>query len=388
MAPQGSKPVAFQRVIITMESGETIGHITGGWLNVPRGTVTATSGEASRQYTIIGREELRKAHYTIPGGDNVLFEDNEAAKARYQLGAKITGLKLDVHVQAGWSSATLHCVGTMAAEWQVFDTLTRKVVFSDRTFTAYDKKQRAGEGEQPAFSMFREGFRKLLANQSFVAFMRPTAETASTETSAEANAVLRISAVSYARPVALPGSFPDLLDGFVMLEPGNVLGSGFIISTDGYALTAAHVVSGLKTVPVRLRNGIVLEAAVVQIREEADVALIKLPGTSFQTFDVTEEAVPAIGSDVFAIGNPALKELNASVSKGVISGNREIDGRKFIQTDASANPGSSGGPLLDKSGRVLGLISWKFAAPEIQGLAFAVPIHVALEQLHIQIVAR
>jgi S1-C subfamily serine protease len=83
------------------------------------------------------------------------------------------------------------------------------------------------------------------------------------------------------------------------------------------------------------------------------------------------------------MGNPAAKELIGSVTKGVVSGNREFAGRKLIQTDAAANPGSSGGPLLDKSGRVIGLISWKFAGAEYQGLAFAVPIREALARLNI-----
>jgi S1-C subfamily serine protease len=138
-------------------------------------------------------------------------------------------------------------------------------------------------------------------------------------------------------------------------------------------------------VPARLHSGIVLDAEVIRINDEADVALIKLPGSSFKALSLRAAGEPPIGSDVFVVGNPRLKELDASVSKGVVSGNRSIGGHKYLQTDAAANPGSSGGPVLDRKGNVLGIISWKFAGAEVQGLAFAVPLADAMSSLNINL---
>jgi serine protease Do len=388
MDPLGSKPVTFQRVVLKMETGETIGKVTGGWLNIVQTTLKASPGEGSKRFNAIGLEELRKAHYTIPGGDNPLFEENESAKARYQLGAQITSMRLDVHFQPGWASVTVRTAGEMTAEWQVYDTLARKVVFTQQTHTDFHQSVKGGTGEEAVFAMFRKGLRGLLADQQFSQFMRPGVGGSTSADLSSADSAVTISSTTYANGLTLPTDLPVLLESFVMLEPGNSIGSAFIISSDGYVLTAAHVVSGLKTVPVRLHNGVVLEAAVLRVEEGVDVALLKLPGTSYKPLTLSSDAMPAIGSDVFAIGNPAMKELNGSVSKGVVGGNREIDGRKFIQTDAAANPGNSGGPLLDRNGRVIGLISWKFAAPEFQGLAFAVPIQEAMSRLRINVAVR
>ena len=110
--------------------------------------------------------------------------------------------------------------------------------------------------------------------------------------------------------LALPDDFGQVLNSFLTLEPGQVLGGAFLISPDGYALTAAHVVSGLKTVPTRLHSGIVLDAEVIRINDESDVALIKLPGSSFKVLSVVLSGEPQIGSDVFVVGNPRMKELD------------------------------------------------------------------------------
>jgi S1-C subfamily serine protease len=383
MAPGGSKPVVFQRVIISMESGAKIGQVTGGLLNVVQSTIKASQGEGSKQFGFIGRSELHKAHYTMLGDDNQLFSEDEPLKARYQLGANITWMQLNMHVQPGWNSATVRSDGVMTVEWQVYDTLSQKVIFKRTTDIGFHESVKNGEGEAAIFGMFRKSVRQLLAEPEFAAFMRPDAGGSDAGASAPAELPLAITGPKSAERLQLPTDFPAVLDSFLTLEPGAGFGSAFLISPDGYALTAAHVVSGLKTVPARLRGGVVLEAEVVRLNVTADIALVKLPGSSYKPLVLALNSPASIGTDVYAVGNPAAKELTASVSKGVVSGNREIEGRKFIQTDAAANPGSSGGPLLDKNGQVIGIISWKVAGPKFQGLAFAVPIQEGLDRMHV-----
>ena len=81
MGARGSRPVVFQRVIVSMASGATIGKVTGGLLNIQWETLKAVPGEASKQFVYVGREELRKARYTLPGDDNQLFGEEETPKA-------------------------------------------------------------------------------------------------------------------------------------------------------------------------------------------------------------------------------------------------------------------------------------------------------------------
>jgi serine protease Do len=84
---------------------------------------------------------------------------------------------------------------------------------------------------------------------------------------------------------------------------------------------------------------------------------------------------------VFAVGSPLGGELSWSVSRGVISGVRDLDGRQLLQTDASLNPGNSGGPLIDSHLRVLGIVSFKVAGDGIEGIGFGVPADVVEERL-------
>ena len=383
MGQAGSKSVSFERVILTMEAGAPMGKVTGGLLNIAHRSLRANPGEASKACVQVGREELRKAHYTTLDESDTLFGDHQIEKYRYQLGANITWMHLDIHVQPRWSTVTVTSRGNVAVTWQVFDTRADKIVFTLKTLTPFQDVAKEDSGSNPELAMFRKAVRDLLAQKEFAAFMSPdTPEPAGASGNLPA---VKITPAADGSAVLLPDDFGVILDAFITLEPGRVIGSAFLISPDGYALTAAHVVSGLKTVPARLHSGIVLDAEVIRINDEADVALIKLPGSSFKALSLRAAGEPPIGSDVFVVGNPRLKELDASVSKGVVSGNRSIGGHKYLQTDAAANPGSSGGPVLDRKGNVLGIISWKFAGAEVQGLAFAVPLADAMSSLNINL---
>lgn len=383
MGVAGSKPMALAKVVISMEAGAQLGNITAGWLDINYSTLRVNPGDSTAPFVRVGIEELKKARYTVQDDQSTLFSNQAPEKARYQLGADITWMHLDMHAQPGWTKATIGIHGAMNVTWEVFDTRASKVVFSTNTETTCETKVSSDKLGIPLLDLFRGATRQLLAEQSFVDFMRPGDLGDEAPVS---SAVLEVAApADAAGQLSLPADFSRVLDAFVTLEPGQVVGSAFLISPDGYALTAAHVVSGLKTVPARLRSGVVLDAEVVRIDESMDVALLKLPGSSYKALTLSLRSDPPVGTDAYVIGNPALKELDGSVSKGVISGNRVIDGRKFIQTDAAANPGCSGGPVLDKNGAALGLISWKFAGPELQGLAFAVPVGTALDRLNVRL---
>lgn len=92
-----------------------------------------------------------------------------------------------------------------------------------------------------------------------------------------------------------------------------------------------------------------------------------------------------VGEDVIAIGAPFDAGLSHSVSKGIVSGIRSIDGKKVIQTDVAINPGNSGGPLIDSHGQVIGIVTWKVSGAGIEGLGFAVPISEAFRSLNIEL---
>ncbi len=163
------------------------------------------------------------------------------------------------------------------------------------------------------------------------------------------------------------------------------LGTGVIINADGQILTARHVIEGAKTIEVTFADGTVAKGKVESETPETDSAVLS-------TDKSPEVIVPAVlsgggrvGDEVFVVGHPL--GLAYSMSAGVISGlgrsiplDDEITLRQLIQFDAAANPGNSGGPLLNRNGQVIGIVT-ALANPTDQnffvGIGFAVPIEAA-----------
>ena len=185
--------------------------------------------------------------------------------------------------------------------------------------------------------------------------------------------------------LTVPDIYQHVAPSVVVVRTGHKLGTGVIVADNGTILTANHVISGGGSITVTFADGTTSTATVADANPKLDVAALtpaKLP----------QIVVPAtlgggadVGAQVVAIGNPL--GLTYSVSAGVISGldrTADTDNGKFsglMQFDASVNPGSSGGPLLDSRGLVIGIVI-AIAAPDGQdafaGIGFAVPINDAL----------
>jgi S1-C subfamily serine protease len=157
-------------------------------------------------------------------------------------------------------------------------------------------------------------------------------------------------------------------------------GSGVVIAPDGYVLTNAHVVHGAGRVQATLTDGRVLDGTPVGEDASADLALIRLSGTDLPVAELGRSAGLRVGQLVVAIGNPL--GFQSTVSAGVVSAlGRSLRSEtghlieNVIQTDVALNPGSSGGPLVDSSGRVVGINTAIIAMA--QGLSFAIPVDTA-----------
>ncbi len=166
------------------------------------------------------------------------------------------------------------------------------------------------------------------------------------------------------------------------LGPGNEqsLGSGFILSEDGYILTNQHVVSDAKEVTVRLSDHRELPAQVVGSDERADIALLKIDAKGLTAVKLADMRKTRVGEWVLAIGSPF--SFDYTVTAGIISAKgRNLDTEQyvpFIQTDAAINPGNSGGPLFNLKGEVVGVNSQIYSQTGgFMGVAFAIPIDIA-----------
>jgi serine protease Do len=160
------------------------------------------------------------------------------------------------------------------------------------------------------------------------------------------------------------------------------VGSGFIISPDGYVLTNAHVVKGADEVTVRLTDRRDFPGRVVGVDSRTDVALLKIDATGLPTVRIGNPDVVKVGNWVAAIGSPF--GLESTVTAGIVSAkSRSLPSDAyvpFIQTDVAVNPGNSGGPLFNLAGEVIGINSQIYSRTGgYMGLSFAIPIDVAMK---------
>ncbi len=184
--------------------------------------------------------------------------------------------------------------------------------------------------------------------------------------------------------------FYEFFRRFVPRHPGQTprefesrsLGSGFVISADGYILTNAHVVDGADEINVRLIDKREYKAKVIGADKRTDVALIKIEAAGLPVVKMGDPNKLKVGEWVLAIGSPF--GFDNTVTAGIVSGKgRSLPQENFvpfIQTDAAVNPGNSGGPLFNLRGEVVGINSQIYSRTGgFMGISFAIPIDLALD---------
>lgn len=165
------------------------------------------------------------------------------------------------------------------------------------------------------------------------------------------------------------GIIEDVIKSVVTIRTDVGQGTGFIISNDGYVVTNAHVLSGGREIKAITSEQNLINADFIGYDEELDIALLKISG-DYDKLKLADSDKIQTGEKVIAIGNPL--GLQFSVSEGIISGvHREGSNnlKAYIQTDASLNPGNSGGPLINKKGEVIGINNFKIGGAEGMGFA-------------------
>lgn len=232
----------------------------------------------------------------------------------------------------------------------------------------FNSKRPAGEAEAPVKDVPAD---ILAAQRAFTAVSKKVTP-----------AVVNISTVSrkkFIRPLPdMPPIFEEFFGGGQRSRREQSLGSGFIISHDGYIVTNEHVVRDAESIRVKLSNDKVYEARVVGGDAKTDIAVIKINASDLPVAVLGDSDRIEVGQWAIAIGNPF--GLERSMTVGVISAtgrtNVGIESiENFIQTDASINPGNSGGPLLNIHGEVIGINTAIVAAG--QGIGFAIPTNMA-----------
>ena len=205
-----------------------------------------------------------------------------------------------------------------------------------------------------------------------------------------AAAVVNISVTRGLSANAVVGGLPDEMQRFFGQQqdqqPEQIgVGSGFVIESDGYILTNAHVVDGAHTINVKFSDKREMSARVIGVAPLSDIALIKVDAKGLPTVQIGRADTLRVGQWVLAIGSPFGFEQSAS--QGIVSAlGRSLPGDAyvpFVQTDVPINPGNSGGPLIDLAGRVVGVNAQIYSqSGGYQGISFAIPVDVAMQVAH------
>ncbi|HEY4031290.1 MAG TPA: serine protease [Caulobacteraceae bacterium] len=261
-------------------------------------------------------------------------------------------------------------------DWQVYSRAADKVVADVEVSSNFSTTgHQAGNYDRLILGGLRENMKKLLASPEFRSAISGASSRQAFQPDGQPMIVMAAAKPSKPMPIS------DAVGSVMVIFSSGGHGSGFLVSSDGYVVTAAHVVGSDKFLKIRWSDGLEGVGEVVRTDKRRDVALIKTDPRGRQPLALRREA-PQPGDTVFAIGAPIDPKLQNTVTRGVVSANRIMDGFSFIQSDVTVDPGNSGGPLLDEQGRVLGFTDKGLRSAEAPtGLNFFVPIDDALRFL-------
>lgn len=326
-------------------------------------------GLANRNDRVFLIEHLRKFGFNMVGAESLVFEKDRTAEADYLLGGTLNELECEN------DHSMLSC--RLAISWELLDVHTDEVVYRTKTRSVLAKFD-PDEPERAAKELILRATGSLAKRKKLRKLLSKRFETPADEHYAAAT----FRACGLPSP-AMPGSAEEALNATVIVAVDGGHGSGFVVSPDGIVVTAAHVVDRARKITVRDRKGKEYPAQVLRVSVASDIAILKaaLPEGACL---VAAKEVPGIGQEVYVLGAPASEELSFSLSRGIVSGLRSVDKVTFIQTDASVNPGNSGGPMLNAKGEAVGVVSRKVVGAAMEGLAFAAAFGEAMTAVALQ----
>ena len=379
----GSLPISVRKTRTNITTGSKIGnHHTGLYkIQIQHSLYWQSNVSISEEdFTFVTNEELSQLGYSVINFKGLGSGLKKNSLEYYELRAILDSLTFDTFSRShniGYSFARIW------VNWTLIDKRNNEILFTGQTNDSATTKEKklSGFGNKAILEGYRNALKSLLGDISFSNIMDiNNKRTLSAKVGINE---IGISPCSNYVSGNLPDNLESIMNGVVILRTANSFGSGFIISGEGHIITAEHVVAGAEEVFVELFSGLQFQAKILRVDDTQDIALLKIPGINYKCLQIASSSQSPIGSDVYSIGTPKDEVLSFSTSKGIVSGYREINGSKYIQTDASLNRGNSGGPLLNSAGEIIGVVSWKIVSEDVEGIAFGIPIRVAIEKMGI-----
>lgn len=318
----------------------------------------------------IFRDQLKGQGFRTAGDPTNLFEDQ--ASADLQVGALVTDLKIKICNYVTLVNATFQGAAVMDVEWQIYSVSQAKVLARIKTHGGTTiKGAKQGAGTALLQAAFADNAQRLAANEAFRQIIAGATPSAS---------ALPASLMAFKAAPAGDVPLATAVKSVVSIFAGDGMGSGVAISTDGYILTNHHVAGSSGQVRVRWPDGAESVGEVVRSDRRRDVALIK---TTPKAPPLPVRGPPVqVGETVFAVGTPLRKEFSNTLTRGVVSATRQIEGQAVIQSDVAVDHGNSGGPLLDEKGRIVALTVSGYSEDGVgRNINFFIPIEDALKAL-------
>jgi S1-C subfamily serine protease len=321
---------------------------------------------------------LKDLGYSVPGSEGrSVF--SAGSNSRYTIQGEMRDVKYDVlatNKYEAYAHYSTHC--KVEVTWKLVNQ-ARQMVAEQKTTGSSIKGEKGGNA---AFEdAFDNALLAFLENKEVAAALSKQSGSKSESDEKLAPITLRRAA---APKLTSDNGVGQAARNVVILETNDGHGSGCIVSSNGYIVTNAHVVGDENDVKVLMPDGASATGKVVRVNADMDLALVKINAENLTAFQLPTASTAEIGADVFAIGTPAAKELSQTVTKGIISGQRKIEGHSLIQTDVSINGGSSGGALVARSGQLLGIVNAKLMGIGIEGIAFAIPAEQVADALQLK----
>ncbi len=309
----------------------------------------------SEELEVIVNNSLKDYGFNVPKE----FNNNG-----YKIEAQIKGI--DIKNDFGLSIKNVEC--KLTTKWTITNLLTNEIVKTE-VIESYNLDKSIGLNNS-LLSSFENSFLMFLSNSKEL--YENTKKNTEDLLATSIGETITIQKPAKANKLNLK----DLTSSVVTVTTGDNSGhgSGFFISENGMIITNYHVIKNSKKVNIILSNNLSFVGDVIRTDINNDLALIKVSGNGFKPFLLSEtDDNNQIGAEVYAIGTPSDQKLSQTVSKGIVSGNRLLEDKSYIQTDVSVSPGNSGGPLINKDGLVLGVITLKVIDKGVEGLSFALP---------------
>jgi serine protease Do len=392
--------IELDRVVFNFDRGQQIGAYRGG------GSYTGCRGDGFQPKPIHWRagkvaledaevddalgQELLRAGYNVVGTSDQLFESasRDSATAEYLLGGRVDAVVLDVCDELSMMNGS--SLGTQSGEvsvdvtWQVFSLMEQRVVLETRSRGSAKLEEGVPDGEvELLLRGLAAATANLAADQKFHALLLQDVGPGQLTGSEVGGLPILL----HKEPIpggSISQNIGHIQAAVVTLRAGASLGSGFFVAPD-LIITNQHVVGTAPRIKVALIDGGEVYATTLRYDVKRDVALLQVESGSYPALPL-RISKPNLAEEVYAIGSPIHESLAGTITKGIVSQlKQDENGLPLIQADVTVQPGSSGGPLLDAQGQVVGLAQSGFTdgTDHSIGINFFIPIGDALKHLNI-----